>query len=292
MDKRERIILVTGATGQQGGAVARHLLKEGWKVRALTRDAGQEKALALEGVGAEVVQGNLNDPASVEAAVDGVYGVFSVQAPLTAQNGDEGYGAEQEIEQGKRLGDLAEAAGVKHFVYSSAGGADRNSPLPHVRSKWQIEQHLRSLDLPLTVIYPVFFMDNFNWNRQEIAGGRLTFALKPETMLQMVAVDDIGAFAALVFSQPDEYLGKGIELAGDELTMPQAASIFAEVTGHPVEFVEQPIEQLASFAPEMAHTMQEFNLKKNQADISDLRQRLPRLMTLKQWLFATGWKTV
>ncbi|MDX1617020.1 MAG: NmrA family NAD(P)-binding protein, partial [Candidatus Promineifilaceae bacterium] len=226
---------------------------------------------------------------SLEPAVHGVYGVFSVQPPLLGQNNDEGYNAEQEVEQGKRLGDLAKAAGVKHFVYSSAGGADRNSPLAHVNSKWQVEQYLRTLDLPLTVIYPVFFMENFNWNRQEIAGGHLTVALKPETRLQVVAVDDIGAFVALVFSHPDEYIGQGFELAGDELTMPQAASIFSQITGHPVDFAEQPLEQLASFSPEMAEMMQEFNLKPNQADIGDLRQRHPGLMTLKQWLQTSGW---
>lgn len=289
MNTSENTILVTGATGQQGGAVARHLLHQGWRVRTLTRDASSSKAEALREAGAEVVQGNLNDAASLEPAVRGVYGVFSVQPPLLGQNNDEGYNAEQEVEQGKRLGDLAEVAGVKHFVYSSAGGADRNSPLSHVNSKWQVEQYLRALDLPLTVIYPVFFMENFNWNRQEIAAGQLTVALKPGTRLQMVAVDDIGAFVALVFSRPEEYIDKGFELAGDELTMPQAASIFSQVTGHPVDFVEQPLQQLASFSPEMAEMMQEFNLKPNQADIDDLRRRYPGLMTLQRWLQTNGW---
>ena len=289
MNKSKNTILVTGATGQQGGAVARHLLHHDWQVRALTRDVSSREAEALAEVGAEVVQGNLNNAASLEPAMHGVYGVFSVQPPLLGQNNDEGYDAEQEVEQGKRLGDLAQAAGVKHFVYSSAGGADRNSPLPHVNSKWQVEQYLRALDLPLTVIYPVFFMENFNWNRQEITGGQLTVALKPETRLQMLAVDDIGAFVALAFSRPDEYIGKGFELAGDELTMPQAAAIFARVTGRPVGFVEQPLEELASFSPEMAEMMQEFNLKPNQANISDLRRRHPGLMTLEQWLQASSW---
>ena len=289
MNISEKTILVTGATGQQGGAVTRHLLRHGWRVRALTRDASSTKAQALKEARAEVVEGNLNDAASLAPALQGEYGVFSVQPPLLGQNNDAGYNAGQEIEQGKRLGDLAQAASVKHFVYSSAGGADRNSPLPHVNSKWQVEQYLRTLDLPLTVIYPVFFMENFNWNRQEIAGGQLTVALKPETRLQMVAVDDIGAFVALVFSQPDKYIGKEFELAGDELTMPEAASVFAEAVGRPVDFVEQPLEQLASFSPEMAEMMQEFNLKRNQADIDDLRRRHPGLMTFEQWLQASGW---
>lgn len=284
MNKGDKTILVTGATGQQGSAVVRHLLKSGWPVRALTRDKTADKAKALAQAGVEVVEGTLDEIASVQRALQGVYGVFGMQPP--AMNG---YSTELELIHGKRLGDLAAEAGVQHFVYSSAGGADRNSPLPHVDSKWQIEQHLRRLSLPLTVLYPVFFMENLNWNRPQIADGTFAIALKPETRLQLIASEDIGAFAALAFNNPDTYIGASLEIAGDERNMVEMAAIFSSVLGKPVTFVEVSLEQLAHFAPDMVEMMREFQLKTNQADINDLRERHPDLMSLEQWLVRTGW---
>ena len=137
-----KIILVTGATGQQGGAVARHLLKQpGFAVRALTRDSAKPAARALAQAGAEVVRGDLDDPASVRRALEGAWGVFSVQNFMET-------GYEGEIRQGKALADAAKAAGVQHFVYTSVVSADRKTGLPHFESKWQIEQHIVQADCP------------------------------------------------------------------------------------------------------------------------------------------------
>src|SRR5258706_16436954 len=164
-----RIIAVTGATGQQGGAVARRLLTEGWKVRALTRDANKPAATELAAAGAEIVAGDMDNRAELDAAFKGVYGVFSVQNYWLPNVGFDG-----EIKQGKNVADAAKAAGVQHLVYSSVGSAHRGMGQKHFDSKWIIEQYIQSLDVPYTILRPVFFMENYNWSRAQILNGTFT----------------------------------------------------------------------------------------------------------------------
>ncbi|MCI0396654.1 MAG: NmrA/HSCARG family protein [Chloroflexi bacterium] len=282
----DKIILVSGATGQQGGAVSRHLLAKGWRVRGLTRDASSAKAQALAAAGAEVVEGNMEDPASLDRALDGVYGVFSVQNFWLP-----GVGAAGEVRQGINLADAAQAAGVEHFVYSSVGGAERRTGIPHFESKWQIEEHVRALGLPATIFRPVAFMDNYNWSRPAILNGSFTgFGLRPDKTLQLIAADDIGAFVALAFEQPEAYLGRAIEIAGDELTEPQIAETFARVIGRPV-VAGRPMTQDSGPPDEEALKMiRWFNESGYQADIPALRRIYPGLQTLEQWLRRTGWE--
>ncbi|NTU62699.1 MAG: NmrA/HSCARG family protein, partial [Chloroflexi bacterium] len=169
MSNNDKLILVSGATGQQGGATARHLLAKGFKVRALTRDAKSDKTQALSAQGAEIVQGNLEDRAALDQALKGVYGVFSVQNFWLPEVGFDG-----EIKQGKLLADAAKAATVKHFVYSSVGAAHRGMGQQHFESKWQIEQYVQALGLPYTILRPVAFMENYNWQRAAISNGTFT----------------------------------------------------------------------------------------------------------------------
>jgi uncharacterized protein YbjT (DUF2867 family) len=286
MDKSNRIILVTGATGQQGGATARHLLAQGWRVRALTRDPNKPAAQALAQAGAEVVQGDNEDRASLDAALKGVYGVFAVQNFWGPDVGVAG-----EKRQGKLIADAAKAANVQHFVYTSVGGAERNSGIPHFESKWQIEQHIRSLGLPATILRPVAFMDNYNWSRGAILNGTfLSMGLHPDTIWQIIAVDDIGAFAALAFEQPEEYIGKAIEIAGDALTEPQVAATLSKVIGRPVQVASMPVDPSQPPDPEMAKMVQWANDAGYQADIPALRKLYPPLKRLETWLRQTGWE--
>ena len=152
MDYESKIILITGATGRQGGAVVRHMLPKGWKLRALTRNAKGSAAQELSRQGVEVVGGDLEDPASLEIALRGAYGAYSVQDFWSV-------GAQREVLQGKNLADAAKKAGVAHFVYSSVGGAERNSGISHWESKWEVEQHVRKLKLPATILRPAAFME-------------------------------------------------------------------------------------------------------------------------------------
>ncbi|MBI3670359.1 MAG: NmrA/HSCARG family protein [Acidobacteria bacterium] len=284
MRSEKGTILVTGATGRQGGAVARHLRTSGWRVRALTRDPQKPAAQTLAGLGVEVVMGDLDDRNSLAQALKDVYGVFSVQNFWET-------GAAREIQQGKTLADAAKAAGVAHLVYSSVGGAERSTGVPHFDSKWEIEQHIRALGLPATILRPVFYMDNFEGPnfRPAILQGTLTMAMRPDRPLQMIAVEDIGAIAALAFEKPAEFKGRAIELAGDEMTMPQAAEAFSRVMQRTVRFVEQPIEQVRSFSPEAAIMFEWFDQKGYAADIQGLRALYPALMNFERWLQKSGW---
>jgi uncharacterized protein YbjT (DUF2867 family) len=285
MNTHDKTILVTGATGQQGGASARHLQAKGWSVRALTRDPQKPAALALAETGVEVAQGDLTDRASLDRALQGVYGVHSVQSYMPSDPGGE-------IQQGKTLADAAKAVGVQHIVYSSASGADRHTGIAEQESKWAIEQHIRELDLPATILRPTFFMDIFNipFFRQMIFGGSWKFGLHPETKVQMIATDDIGALAALAFENPRDFVGKALEIAGDELTMPQAAEVFGQVIGRPVSFTEIPIEQVRSFDANLAKLGEWLNNEGFRANIPALRATYPDLMTLETFLRKNGWE--
>src|SRR3990172_1051221 len=161
-----KIISVTGATGQQGGAVAGKLLADGWKVRALTRDTSKPAAQQLKALGAELVAGDMDNRAELDAAFEGAYGVFSVQNFWLPNVGFEG-----EIRQGKNVADAAKAAGIQHFVYSSVGAAQRGMGQKHFESKWIIEQQIHSLDIPYTILRPAAFFENFNWERAYILNG-------------------------------------------------------------------------------------------------------------------------
>jgi len=246
MSNNKMIIVVTGATGQQGGATARHLLAKGWKVRVLTRDPNKPAAQALAATGAEVVQGDNDDRASLGKAMKGAYGVFSVQNFWLP-----GVGAEGEVRQGKLIGDAAKAAGVKHFVYSSVGAAHRGMGQAHFASKWEIEQHIHALGLPYTIFRPVAFMDNYNWQRAQILNETFTgWGLRPDKGLQLIAADDVGAFVELAFANPQGYLGKTIEIAGDELAEPQIVSTLTTVIGRPVQLVPPSMPEGVTPTPE------------------------------------------
>jgi uncharacterized protein YbjT (DUF2867 family) len=286
MSGTERRVLVTGATGKQGGAVARHLLAGGdFAVRALTRDPEQASARALADEGAEVVRGDMDDRASLERALAGVYGVFSVQ-----NFWETGY--DREVEQGVRLADLARAAGVEHFVYSSVGSAHRKTGLPHFESKWEIENHIRGLGLPHTIFRPVFFMDNWEvpMLRNMLLGGTLAQPLSPDRGFQQIAVDDVGGIVAMAFRDRDEWLGRELDLGGDERTMPEIAAAFAEAIGRPVSYVQVPWEDYRQAAGEEYYKMfRWFEDVGYNADIPALQRIYPGLTALEEFLAAGSW---
>ena len=282
----DRTIAVTGASGQQGGKVARRLLAQGWKVRALIRDADKPAVQELAAAGAEIVAGDMDNRAELDAAFKGAYGVFSVQNFWLPAVGYEG-----EIRQGKSVADAAKAASVKHLVYSSVGSAHRGMGQKHFESKWIIEQYIQSLDMPYTILRPVAFMENYNWSRANILSGDFQgFGLRPDKTLQIVATDDIGAFAELAFANPENFLGKTIELAGDELTEAQIAEVFTKVIGRPVRVAES--QNFSGEAPteEQVAMYNFFNGVGYDADIAALRRLYPALQNLEQYLRRNGWE--
>lgn len=260
-----RVILVTGATGQQGGAVARSLLRQGQKVRVLTRNP--DKAAGLAKAGAEVIKGDLTDPTSLAAALRGVQGVFAMSTPFEA-------GMDAEVKQGIVLADAAKKAGVAHYVYTSVGSADRRTGIPHFETKWKVEQHLRQLGLSSTVLRPVWFMENFSTFFPPSSQGVLALPLRPTTKLQMIALQDIGEFGAAAFVRPSQFIGQTIVLAGDELTMPEVATHLSRTMGRPVRFQEIPDDQVkAMMGHDFALMFRWFNEVGYSVDIPALRQR-------------------
>jgi uncharacterized protein YbjT (DUF2867 family) len=255
MQKGTDVVLVTGATGQQGGAVSRQLLSRGHKVRALTRKPEGEAAKALAGMGAEVVPGELDDAASLEKALRGAWGVFSVQNTWEA-------GVEGEERQGKRLAELARKAGVNHFVYTSVGSAHRRTGIPHFENKARIEETVRGLGFPsYTILRPVFFMENWMspGSKPSLMEGKLAIGIRPDTPLQMIAVDDIGTYGLRAFEQHAELNRREIDIAGDEHTMPEAARILGKAMGRSVEFVQVPIEEVRKFSADFAIMLEWFD---------------------------------
>lgn len=264
------IVLVIGATGNQGGATARALLARGRTVHALVRDPDKPAARALKEQGAELVRGDLDDVASLRRAMTGVHGVFSVQAlayePETLA---------AEVRQGEAVADVAAQSGVRHLVYSSVGGAERHTGIDHFETKAQVERHIQRLGLPATILRPVFFMDNL-LHYADAEGERvLALPALPDRPIQLIAADDIGFFAAEAFDDPARHLGRQIELAGDELTFPRIAEIYERVTGTPTRFEPQPIEErmFAWFAEEGYR-----------ADIAALRALHARVETFEEFL--------
>ena len=282
-----RTVLITGATGRQGGAVIRNLLPKAWKLRALTRDPGSVSARNLTHQGVEVVKGDLEDAASLESPMRGVYGVYSVQDFWAV-------GAKREVQQGKNAADAARKAGVEHFVFSSVGGVERNSGIGHWESKWEVEKHIRKLGLPATMLRPAAFMENYYIDKVEIAilKGKLMDPIRADKPYQTIAADDIGAFAALAFERPKDFIGQELEIAGSELTNPEAAKVFSRVLGKPVKFQKLPMPMvrlvLGKEFYQMFHWFNEHGFK---ANIADLRRRYPevRLQTLEEWLRIEGW---
>jgi uncharacterized protein YbjT (DUF2867 family) len=279
-DINKETVLVLGATGNQGGGVARELLRRGWPVRALTRDPQSPKARALAAAGAQVVQGDLDDPQALDAALSGAYGVYSVQTFF----GPDGVAGEER--QGRAIADAAARAGVEHFVYGSVGGAERDSGIPHFESKGRTEKHIAELGLPATVLRPALFMSNFAFMGPVLAGNGLvlSLALKPETKLQMIDAEDIGLFAADALDNPKDYLGRQLEIASDELTGPQMAEVFERVSGIPTRFQEQDLEQLRQFSEETSIMFEWINKAGYRADIPALRTLHPELTTLETWI--------
>ena len=279
-------ILVTGATGQQGGATADELLRRGYRVRAATRKPDSEKARALAARGAEVVAADFDDETSLRRAAEGAWGVFSVQNTWEA-------GVEREEEQGKRLARVARAAGVQHFVYSSVGSADRNTAIPHFENKVRIEEAIRDLKFPsYTILRPVFFMENFAspWFLPGIAEGRLAMGIKPATRLQMIAVSDIGKYGLRAFEDADKMNGIALDIAGDELTLPQVASVVSKAAGRNIEFVRTPIEEVRKWSADFAAMLEWFDAVGYDADIQGLDKTFGRGTKFNEWAAKTQWQ--
>jgi uncharacterized protein YbjT (DUF2867 family) len=282
----KKIILVTGATGKQGGAVVRHLLGQGFAVRALTRDPGKLNAIALSAKGVEVVKGDMEDRASLRRAMTDVYGVFSVQNYWEKNVGYDG-----EIRQARNLAQAAKDAGVSHFVQSSIANCDNAKGVKHAESKWEIEKLVASLGLPHTFIRTVFFMDNFFIPKV----GAMTFpmlsgGLHRKTRFHLLAADDIGWFVTTAFTQPEKYLGQTLEIAGDSLTVQEMKQVYYKVMGKRPSGLKFPAWLLGLMNREFLEQLRWNNRVPWDFSIQKLRVLHPRLSSFESFLKTQkGW---
>ena len=274
----ERTVLITGATGKQGGATARALAGKGFALRALTRHPESDAAKAIaSATGAELVRGDLNDAASLKDALKGIWGVFAVQNTWEA-------GVAGEEEQGKRIATLAREAGVQHFVYTSVGSAHRKTGIPHFDNKYRVEDTIRALGFSSHVILrPVFFMENLP-SPWFVNGDNLYAAMPPALKLQMIAVNDIGRHAARAFTDAEQLNRREIDLAGDAATMPEAAAALSSGLGRTITFVQIPISEVRKNSEDFALMLEWFERVGYDVDIAALaRESGIRPATLVEW---------
>jgi len=261
-------VLVTGATGQQGGHLVRELLARGHAIRALTRKPESAGAAALAARGVTIVTGDFEDQGSLERAARGVDTIFAMSTPFES-------GATTETREGINIVRAASAAGVgvSHLVYSSVAGADRATGIPHFDSKFEVEKAIRQSGVPFTIVAPVFFMENFlaDWLAAGIAKGSIAMALPATRRLQQIAVADIAQFTALVIERRESFFGKRIDIASDELTLATAAAAISEASGRHIEYTALPIDAVRQWNDDLARMFEWFDRVGYDADVVGLR---------------------
>lgn len=283
-------VLVTGATGQQGGALARVLLEKGHNVRAFVRRPNSPEAKELEHSGAELARGDFEDPRLMEDAAGGMDAVFVVATPFEA-------GTKAETRHGIAAADAAQAAGVEHLVYSSVADADKDTGIPHFDSKREVEKHIEGLGVPYTIVAPVYFMDNLlaSWTVPQLKEGMLPMALPASRPLQQIALSDIASFTALVLENREEFVNQRVDIASDELSGGEVVEVLTRVTGHEIDYVEQPLEQVRQTMGEDGVRMFEwFDRMGYSADIVGLRRDHPEVgwHTFEEWAREQDWSTL
>ncbi|MDH3427423.1 MAG: NmrA/HSCARG family protein [Gemmatimonadota bacterium] len=283
-DRGSRMILVSGATGLQGGAVARELTRRGYAVRGLTRNPQSDAARALTGLGIQMVRGDFDDAASLDRALEGAYGAFSVQQYR-------GVGVDGEIRQSKAFADAAKRVGIQHFVYTSVAKAPLGTGVPQFESKALIESYIRSLDIPYTIVRPASFMSTVEAFRADAEAGSFSGPLAPDFERVFVAPSDIGRLVAEAFDDPSNWLGREISIASDRITYAGIAAAMTRVIGRPVVYRQTPWQDFVASAPHttIAATIW-YRDNIDPVDVGALRRQFPWLLTFEEYLIEAGWR--
>jgi uncharacterized protein YbjT (DUF2867 family) len=286
---RPLTVVVAGATGRQGGAVARDLLRSGHRVRALTRRPGSQAAALLHLEGAELHEADLDDLAAVERAAAGADAFFLVTTPFEE-------GVEAEARQGRRAAEAARNAGVGHLVFSSVAGAGERTQVPHFESKREIERYLQELGLPHTVVAPVFFMENFLGPAflDALRAGTLAMPLPAGRPLQLVPAADLAALVRLALERPSELRGKRLEIASDERTGPEIAAALAHASGASIGYSAVPLERMRARSADLALMWEWLGAVGYHADVAGLRRAYPEVgwHDLGRWAREQDWTVI
>jgi uncharacterized protein YbjT (DUF2867 family) len=278
--KAGKTIVVIGATGRQGREVVRNLVREGWRVKGVTRDPGGKKAMAVRDLGVELIRADLDDITTLESAFQGAYGLYTMQPPILGR-------PENEIRQGKNVALAAQKMKVQHVVYGSAGPEKIKTGIEQWDTKLEVAQAMMSLDLPLTTLRPLAFMElmtdpsyypNVVWYIwPKITGG--------DRKIPWISVQDVGVIAAKAFANPAEFMGKDFVLSADAQSLDECRAIYKEVKGkYPPRF-PMPMFLFEKFVgkdiPRMWSWLRTHPVN---LDTSQTRQIHPEVMSVRTWL--------
>lgn len=276
-----KTIFVTGATGNQGGAVVRNLLKKGFQVKALIRNPSTKAATAIAQKNVEIIKGDLNDPASYQQHLDEADGVFC--------NLSFNEGVEKEIRQGIDLVTISKEKKVKHFVYSSVIGCDLNTGIPHWESKFTIEDHIKKTGIDFTIIRPSSLYENFLLPqvKSRILKNKLVLPTKKSTVQQFISSEDIGRISTAIFSNPEKYIGRTLVLATEQMDGEQLAAIFSKALGKEIKFQQLPMFIVRLVMGKGLSKMFRW-INDNDAvfmkDTDGLRNEFPGMLSLEEWI--------
>jgi uncharacterized protein YbjT (DUF2867 family) len=277
-EKDAETILVGGATGRQGSAVVDELLARGYRVRALTRKPEGKKALGLQAKGVEVVQGNYADQVSLLAAMQGIERMFFYS----------GF-SRNEVAEGNNVISAAREAGIRQLVYSSGAAAAPENGIKGA-AKMQVELALVDSGVPYTVFRPVAFMENFDRQKKRFIKSGIVDSRDPDRMLYFIAIPDIGFFVGEAFEHPQQWLNKAMNIAGDKMTVGGMVNTFSNVMGRDIEYKQLSLaEFLVTMPKPLRPLFRWYEVVGYEADVDGFRADYPDLMTLEEYLRATGW---
>ena len=273
--------LVTGATGKQGGAVARLLLEHGHSVRAVTRNPSSPAAAALAQLGVELVTGDLADRDAMNRAARGMDAVYSMATPFEA-------GTNAETKQGATTADAARDAGA-FLLYSSA---NRHTGIPHFDSKYAVEQHIYSIGVPATIIGPVYFMENVTYLREQMRNNIYPTPLTPDRKLAQISVPDIAAVAVTVLENRERYTGKRFDISADDVSATDTIRILSNITGRTFHHYQLPMDIVRGTMGEDGVRMFEyFERTGYHVDRDELAREFPdvRWTSFESWARGFDW---
>ncbi|HZN97274.1 MAG TPA: NmrA/HSCARG family protein [Gemmatimonadales bacterium] len=303
----KKIIAVVGATGAQGGGLARAILADrsgGFALRAITRKPDSDKAQELRNAGAEVVKGDADDRASIERAFQGAYGVFALT------NFWEHFSPERELAQARNMAQAGKSAGVQHVIWSTLEDTREWVPLeddrmptlqgkykvPHFDAKGEADASFRDAGVPTTWLLTSFYWDNliyFGAGPQRGPDGTLALVFPmDDKKLPAIAVEDIGKSAYSIFKRGQEFIGKKVGIAGEHLTGQQMADALTRALGQEVRYTNVPPEVYRSFgfpgADDLGNMFQ-FKRDFNEyfcgaRNLAFTRSLNPELQTFEEWL--------
>jgi uncharacterized protein YbjT (DUF2867 family) len=271
-------VLILGATGGQGGAVADALIRAGRLVRAFVRDPGSAAAGRLSAAGVQLAAGDFTDQAALTAAMRGAAAAFALTTPFES-------GPDAELVQGQAIIRAAAEARLPHLVFSSVAGATAGTGIPHFESKAKVEKALAASGIPHTVVAPTYFYDNAIGGYQDLLAGSLQLPLPADHPLQQLDRPDLGSFVELVLRDPRSFAGDRIELAGDAPTPAQMSQALSDALARSVRYREVPVSAVDRGSPDMAAMWEFLRGRGYQADIAALRRNYSAV----RWTSFAAW---